>query len=260
MAAEGALKFPMIATNDNKTKALLDNYYGTGQSCLDGIMRATSLFIAGKTLVCVGYGWCGKGIALRAKGLGAQVVVCETHPFAALQAVYDGFRVLPMAEAAKVGDMFCTATSNKHAITVEHILSMKDGAVLSNAGQFAYEIDVEGMRKVQASTREARANMEEITLNNGRVVFLLGGGNLLNLSCAEGHPSEVMATSFLGQMKAVEYIVEQAASLGPKCVNLPTHLDDEIAALQLAALGVAYDTMTPAQEKYMKSWQEGHDT
>lgn len=259
MARDGALKFPMIATNDNKTKSLVDNYYGTGQSCLDGIMRATTFFVAGKVVVCVGYGWCGKGIAMRAKGLGAQVVVTETHPFAALQAAYDGFRVMPMEEAAKIGDMFITATGNKHVISVDHIKTMKEGAVLSNAGQFVYEIDVDGLAKVQTASTTVRENMEQVTMPSGRSVFLLGGGNLLNLSCAEGHPSEVMATSFLGQMKAVEHIFGEQGKLPVDCINLPEVLDDEIAALQLNAMGVKYDTMTPEQEAYMQSWKEGHD-
>eukprot|EP00039_Didymoeca_costata_P020600 m.341856 g.341856 ORF g.341856 m.341856 type:complete len:435 (+) comp20607_c0_seq1:63-1367(+) len=258
MAKDSALNFPMIATNDNKTKSLLDNYYGTGQSCLDAIMRASSLFIAGKVFVVAGYGWCGKGVAMRAKGLGAQVVVVEVHPFQALQAVYDGFRVMPMAEAAEIGDMFLTATSNKHVIRVEHVLKMKDGAVLCNAGQFYYEIDVDDIRKLQTESKEVRTNMEQITLNNGKCVFLLGGGNLVNLSCAEGHPSEVMATSFLGQMKAVEHIAAEHKTLPKDVINLPEHLDDEIAALQLDAMGIQYDRMTKGQEEYMQSWQEGH--
>lgn len=260
MAKDGALQFPMIATNDNKTKSLLDNFYGTGQSALDGIMRATSLFIAGKTVVQVGYGWCGKGMALRAKGLGAKVVICESHPFAALQAVYDGFAVMPIAAAAKVGEIFMTATGNKKVISLDHIKTMKDGAVLCNAGQFNYEIDIEALDTLKTASVEVRPNMEQVTLPGGKVVFVLGKGNLVNLSCAEGHPSEVMATSFLGQLMAALHIVENEGKLPKDCINLPENLDDKIAALQLDAMGVEYDTLTAEQEQYMASWQEGVHT
>lgn len=259
MTTAGSLKCPLITTNDNKTKHLLDNYYGTGQSCWDGIMRATSLFVAGKIAVCVGYGECGKGIALRAKGLGASVIVTEVDAFAALRATYDGFAVMPIIEAAEKGDFFITATSNKHAIDLDAIKAMKDGAVLSNAGQFDYEIDVKGLRKLATSTVTVRENMEEITLPSGKCVFLLGGGNLLNLSCAEGHPSEVMTTSFLGQALACEYLVENKGKLAPGVTALPPALDNQIAAMQLDALGVSYDVMTVAQEAYMTSWEEGTD-
>lgn len=260
MEKSGALKYPWITTNENKTKHLLDNYYGTGQSVWDAIMRATTLFVAGKTAVCVGYGACGKGIALRAKGLGAKVVVTEVDPFAALCAVYDGFTVMPIAEAAKVGDFFITATGNKHAISLEDIKQMKDGAVLSNAGQFNYEIDVAGLQEIATAKSAARENMEQLTLPSGRSVFLLGGGNLVNLSCAEGHPSEVMATSFLGQAIACEHLVKHQKELAAGCVPLPPALDDHIAALQLEALGIKYDTLTAEQTEYMDSWKEGtHD-
>ena len=221
-------------------------------------MRATAMFVPSKVAVVCGYGACGKGIALRAKGLGARVLVTEVHPFHALQAVYDGFVVLPIAEAAAQGDVFCTATGSKHAIGKEHIALMKDGAMLCNAGQFDYEIDHEGLRSLQkGESRMTRPNMEEIPLANGRCVNLLGGGNLVNLSCAEGHPAEVMSTSFMGQALACEYMVQQKGKLPAGCMNLPEELDDRIAALQLRALNVKYDTPTAAQEAYAKAWAEG---
>ena len=283
MTASGALRFPLVATNENKTKHLLDNYYGTGQSVWDGIMRSTAMFCAAKTAVCIGYGACGKGIALRAKGLGAQVVVCEVHPFRALQALYDGHQVMPMAEAAARGDVFCSATGSKHVVSAEHIRKMKSGAMICNAGQFDYEIDLKGLRAMQArptpalrrrrmpppprpppaaraqvgESRFPRPHMEEVRLDSGKHVYLLGGGNLVNLSCAEGHPSEVMATSFLGQALACEYIVKSAAALPPGITNLPEEIDDRIAALQLGALGVSIDALTAEQEAYAKSWREG---
>lgn len=261
MADAGALKFPVIATNDNKTKYLLDNYYGTGQSVWDGIMRATAMFVPSKVAVVCGYGACGKGIALRAKGLGARVVVTEVHPFAALQAVYDGFVVLPMAEAAKQGDLFCAATGSKHVIAKEHMAVMKDGAMLCNAGQFDYEIDHPGLRALQSGeSRFTRPNMEEVPVGGGKTLNLLGGGNLVNLSCAEGHPAEVMSTSFMGQAMACEHLVQSKGQLAPGCVNLPEELDNRIAALQLEALGVAFDTPTAEQAAYAKAWEEGaHD-
>lgn len=258
MTADGALKYPLIATNDNKTKHLLDNYYGTGQSVVDSVMRATAMFLPSKVAVVVGYGACGKGIALRAKGLGARVVVTETHPFAALQAVYDGFQVVPMAEAAALGDLFISATGSKHVVSAAHMANMKDGAVVCNAGQFDYEIDLTGLRAMQVGeSRLVRPTMEEVTLKNGRRINLLGGGNLVNLSCAEGHPSEVMATSFMGQALACEYLVKHGRELAAGCMKLPEELDNRIAALQLNALGIAIDVPTAEQEEYAKAWMEG---
>lgn len=261
MTTAGALSFPLIATNDNKTKHLLDNYYGTGQSVWDGIMRATVMFVPSKVAVVVGYGACGKGIALRAKGLGARVVVTETHPFAALQAVYDGFVVMPIEDAAKEGDIFVTATGSKHVISGAHMATMKDGAYLCNAGQFDYELDHTGLRAMQVGeSRYTRPNVEEITVRGGKVLNLLGGGNLVNLSCAEGHPAEVMSTSFMGQAMAAEYLVRHGKGLPKGCINLPEELDNQIAALQLAALGVRFDTPTAEQQEYAKAWEEGmHD-
>eukprot|EP00040_Diaphanoeca_grandis_P039576 m.259477 g.259477 ORF g.259477 m.259477 type:complete len:655 (-) comp38118_c0_seq1:43-2007(-) len=257
MAKQGAIKFPVITTNDNKTKHLLDNYYGTGQSVWDGIMRATSLFIAGKVAVCVGYGECGKGIALRAKGLGAIVIVTEVDAFAALRATYDGFQVMPIANATKLGDFFVTATANKYAIDVKTVKAMKDGVVLANAGQFDYEIDVKGLHKIARGRAIVRDNMEQITMPSGKSVFVLGGGNLVNLSCAEGHPSEVMATSFLGQALACEYLVKEQGKLPHGPVALPEEQDNRIAEMQLEAIGIKKDELTPEQTLYMQGYSEG---
>jgi len=264
MAEAGELKFPIITTNDNKTKHLLDNYYGTGQSVMDGIIRSTCMFVSAKTVVVAGYGPCGKGIALRAKGLGATVIVTEVDPFCALQAVYDGFTVMKMSEAAKVGDVFCTVTGNKSVITKDHILTMKNGAILSNAGQFQIEIEVEELKRMAKSEEQVRDTMVKYVIagdpdkhGDNKHVFLLGDGSLVNLSCAEGHPSEVMSTSFLGQALAVEYLL-QNKDLGPGCHRLPDELDLKIAALQLGALNVEIDTLTKAQVDYSKSWAEGY--
>ncbi len=256
MEKDGALKYPMIAVNDNMTKHLVDNYYGTGQSTIDGILRATNILIAGKTFVVGGYGSCGKGVAMRARGLGANVIVIEVDPFRALQAVYDGYRVMPMEEAAKIGDIFCTVTGNKHVIRLEHMLAMKDGAVLCNSGHFDVEIDVDSLKKESSSVRRIRPFMDEYLLS-GKRIFVLGEGRLVNLAAAEGHPSEVMSTSFCGQALACEYGVKNRGKLPPRVIQLPRELDSEIASLQLKAMGITIDSLTEEQIKYLESWEEG---
>jgi len=257
MVKDKALKYPMIAVNDNKTKHLLDNYYGTGQSTMDGIIRATNVLFAGKTVVAVGYGSCGKGFALRAKGHGAKVIVTEVDNFAALQAAYDGFKVMKMEDAAPLGDIFVTLTGDKHVISTEHIKSMKDGAMFCNSGHFDNEIDVKGLKAMAKSERRIRPFMDEYTLEDGKKVYLLGEGRLINLSAAEGHPSEVMSTSFCGQALAVEYAVKNKGKMPTEVIQLPEEIDDEIAGLQLEAMGIEIDELTPEQLKYLSSWEEG---
>lgn len=256
MEKENVLKYPMIAVNDNKTKHLFDNYYGTGQSTIDGILRASNTLIAGKTFVVGGYGECGKGVALRAQGMGANVIVTEIDNFKALQAKTDGYRVMPMKEAAKLGDIFVTVTGNKHIISAEHVKLMKDGAILANSGHFDNEIDVEGMEKIATKKRRIRPYFDEYIVNGNRI-FLAGEGRLVNLACAEGHPSTVMSLSFCGQALAVEYGVKNKGKLGNKVIVLPEEIDDEISGLQLDALGVTKDDMTEAQKKYSNDWREG---
>ena len=257
MAREGVLQFPVIAVNDNRTKHLFDNYYGTGQSTWDGILRATNLLIAGKTVVVAGYGSCGKGVALRGKGFGAQVIVTEADPLRALQALMDGFRVLPMLDAAPLGDIFITVTGNTHIIRAEHIERMKDGALLANAGHFDNEIDVAALEKAARRKRRMRPHLDEYLLPSGKTVYLAGEGRLVNLAAAEGHPSEVMSMSFAGQALAVEYLVKQKGKLQPEVLDLPPEVDALIAKLQLEEMGIAIDALTPEQEKYMRSWREG---
>ena len=256
MENDKALKYPMIAVNDNKTKHLLDNYYGTGQSSIDGITRATNLLWAGKTLVVSGYGSCGRGVALKAEGLGANVVVCEVDNFRALQAAYDGYRVMPIEEAAKIGDVFCTVTGNKHVLSFEHMKLMKNGAILANSGHFDNEIELKTLNEKASSKRQVRPFMEEYVLD-GKKLFVLGEGRLVNLAAAEGHPSEVMSTSFCGQALACEFGVQNRGKLEPRVLQLPPELDDEIAGLQLKALEVNIDTLTREQEDYLNSWEEG---
>jgi len=257
MQKEGVLKTPMIAVNDNKTKHLMDNYYGTGQSTFDGILRSTNLLIAGKTVVVVGYGSCGKGVAMRARGLGAQVVVTEVDAFAALQAAMDGHRVLPMAAAAPLGDLFITVTGNLHVIRMEHIEKMKDGVVLANSGHFDNEIDVAQLEKSASRKRRVRHYLDEYMLKSGKIVYLAGEGRLVNLASAEGHPSEVMSLSFCGQAMACEYLVQHRGSLPAEVITLPPEIDDGIAALQLEAMELAIDELTEEQKRYLASWQEG---
>lgn len=257
MERDNVLKYPMIAVNDNKTKHLLDNYYGTGQSTMDGIIRASNILFAGKIVVVAGYGDCGKGFALRAKGMGAEIVVTEVDHFCALKARYDGFRVMKMGDACKIGDIFCTLTGDKHVIRIEHIKEMKEGAILANSGHFDIEIDVKGLEKMAKSKRRVRPFLDEYTLDNGKRVFLCGEGRLVNLAAAEGHPSEVMSTSFCGQALSCEYAAKNKEKLPVKVIQLPEEIDDDIAKLQLGAMGVEIDVLTPEQIKYLSSWQEG---
>lgn len=255
MEDEGVLAVPMVAVNDNKTKHLLDNYYGTGQSTIDGLLRATNVLIAGKNFVVCGYGDCGKGLALRAKGMGANVIVTEVDAFRAMKAKLDGYRVMPMAEAADIGDIFITVTGDKHVIGVGHIRRMKAGAILANSGHFDNEVDVAGMDALWKK-RRIRPSLEEYDVD-GKPVYLCAEGRLVNLAAAEGHPSEVMATSFAGQALACEYLVKNRGKLPARVIRLPDELDDEIASLQLDAMGVKKDTLTQEQQKYLHSWQEG---
>lgn len=256
MQKEGALKYPMLAVNDNKTKHLVDNYYGTGQSTMDGILRATNVLIAGKTFVVCGYGSCGKGVSLKARGLGANVVVCEIDKFRALQAAYDGFRVMKMEEVAPLGEIFCTVTGNKKVIRLEHMRKMKNGAILVNSGHFDIEVDLQSLREAADLERRVRAFMDEYTLN-GKKLFVLGEGRLINLAAAEGHPSEVMSTSFCGQALACEYGVKHRSTLPKGVLQLPVEIDDTIAGLQLKAMGLEIDSPTKEQIEYMSSWEEG---
>ena len=255
MQKDGALKYPMIAVNNNKTKHLLDNYYGTGQSTLDGILRATNILFSGKNVVVCGYGSCGKGVALRAQGMGSNVIVTEVDAFSALQAALDGYRVLPMTEAAKVGDVFITVTGNKNVIDLSHMKLMKSGSVLANAGHFDAEINLAALSKV-AKVRRVRPFLDEYLLN-GKKLFVCGEGRLVNLAAAEGHPSEVMATSFCGQALACEYVVKNKGKMKAEVIELPKHIDDDIARLQLNAMGIEFDELTSEQKKYMDSWEEG---
>lgn len=256
MEKDRALKYPMIAVNDNKTKHLLDNYYGTGQSTLDGIIRATNLLIAGKNVVVIGYGSCGKGVAMRARGHGANVIVTEVDNFVALKAQYDGFRVMKMEQASKIGDIFVTLTGNKHVISLDHMKSMKEGAVMANSGHFDLEIDVKGLRKEATKVRTIRPFLEEFILD-GKKIFLIGEGRLVNLAAAEGHPSEVMSTSFCGQSLAVEYAVKNKGKMPVEVIMLPEEVDDHIARLQLDAMGIEIDELTEEQKEYLSSWEEG---
>jgi adenosylhomocysteinase len=256
MHKAGALNFPVIAVNDNKTKHLMDNYYGTGQSTFDGILRATNTLICGKTVVIAGYGSCGKGCALRAKGLGAEVVVTEVDSFAALQARMDGFRVMTMIEAAKIGDLFITVTGNVRVIGKEAFEQMKDGAIACNSGHFDHEIDVEFLRNNADEIQEIRPMMKSYKLSN-KEIFVLSDGRLVNLSAAEGHPSEVMSLSFCGQALACEFLVKNRNKLENQVHTLPPEIDDLIAALQLKAMNIEIDTLTEEQKLYLESWQEG---
>jgi len=257
MEKDGALKYPVVAVNDNLTKHLMDNYYGTGQSTLDGIMRATNFMFAGKTAVVVGYGSCGKGVAMRLKGLGANVIVTEINPFRALQAKMDGFRVMKMDEACRLGDVFVTVTGNLHVITPEHAKHMKDGAVLANSGHFDCEIDVKGIEGISKEKKRVRPFMDEYLMKNGKKVYVLGEGRLINLSAAEGHPSDVMSLSFCGQALACEYLVENKDKLEAKVYVLPEEIDEYISTLQLKAMDVEIDKLTAEQKRYLASWEEG---
>ncbi|TML90248.1 MAG: adenosylhomocysteinase [Actinobacteria bacterium] len=257
LEAEGKLGFPIIAVNEAKTKHLFDNRYGTGQSTIDGIIRATNVLLAGKRFVVSGYGWVGRGVAMRAKGLGAHVIVTEVDPMVALEALMDGFELMPMAQAAEVGDIFCTATGDKHVIAREHLEKMKDGAILANTGHFNVEIDIPALRALAVETREARQFVEEFTLADGRRLYLLAEGRLVNISAAEGHPAIVMDMSFANQALAAEYAVQNAASLERKVYPVPAEIDNEIARLKLATMGAQIDQLSEEQAKYLASWDEG---
>ena len=256
MEQDGALKYPIIAVNDCQTKHLMDNYYGTGQSTLDGIIRASNVLISGKTLVVSGYGNCGKGVAMRGKGFGANVIVTEVDAFRALQAKMDGFRVMPMAEAVVEGDIFVTVTGDVHVISMAHIRAMKDGAILANAGHFDHEVDVQGLREAASGERRIRPLFDEYVAD-GKRVFLCGEGRLVNLACAEGHPSTVMSLSFCDQALGVEYGIVHRDELEPKVYQLPAEIDRTVAKLQLEAMGVQIDQLTEEQERYLSSWEEG---
>jgi adenosylhomocysteinase len=260
MAAEKALSYPIVAINDTPTKHLFDNRFGTGQSALDGIIRATNVLIAGRNVVVSGYGDCGRGVSSRARGLGANVIVTEVDEIRALEAVMDGFRVMPMSEAAKIGDIFCTVTGDRDIIRTEHLEVMKDGAIVSNAGHFDIEIDVAGLRKMATTERTVRRNVEEFTLQDGRRVRLLAEGRLVNLGAAEGHPAAVMDMSFAGQALTLNWLTEQHKAnkrLEPAVHNVPEEIDRQIARLKLQTMGVDIDALTAAQKAYLESWTEG---
>jgi adenosylhomocysteinase len=257
MHKAGQLKYPMIAVNDAQTKHLFDNRYGTGQSTIDGITRATNILWAGKKVVVCGYGWCGHGVALRAKGLGAHVIVVEVEPVRALEAVMDGFQVMPLLEAAKVGDIFITVTGDKSVIDEAHFKVMKDGAILANSGHFNAEIDIPALEAVSKKKRTIRNYVEEYSLRDGRRLYLLGEGRLINLAAAEGHPASVMDMSFANQALCAEYMVKNRGKLEIKVHPVPEEIDKEVARLKLKAMGVAIDTLTEEQRKYLSSWEEG---
>ncbi len=256
MAEKGVLKFPVVAVNDSKTKHFFDNRYGTGQSTMDGIIRATNILLAGKTVVIAGYGWCGRGAAMRARGLGAHVVVTEVDHVKAIEAVMDGFMVMPMRDAASVGDIFVTLTGDIQVIRMEHFRNMKDGAVICNSGHFDVEIDMEALRKTATSKREVRNFVMEYTLGK-KHINVIAEGRLVNLAAAEGHPASVMDMSFANQALAAEFIVKNVKNLEKKVYTLPEETDNTIAQLKLKAMGVTIDTLTPAQKKYLSSWEFG---
>jgi len=257
MAKEGMLKFPIIAVNDADTKHLFDNRYGTGQSTIDGIIRATNFLLAGSKFVVAGYGWCGRGLASRARGAGAEVIVTEIDPTKALEAVMDGFRVMSMEEAAKIGDVFCTVTGNKNVLARQHFELMKDGAIISNSGHFNVEIDIPALEKLSSSKRTTRNFVDEYTMKDGRRINLLGEGRLINLAAAEGHPASVMDMSFADQALSCEYVVKNHASLENKVYTVPVDLDKRVAKLKLESLGIKIDRLTSEQEEYLASWSEG---
>ncbi|MGQ9500211.1 MAG: adenosylhomocysteinase [Dissulfurimicrobium sp.] len=257
MAKEGVLKYPIIAVNDANTKHLFDNRYGTGQSTLDGIIRATNRLIAGSVFVVAGYGWCGKGVAMRVKGMGARVIVTEIDPLKALEAVMDGYDVMPMAEAASIGDFFCTVTGNIHVIRKEHFLKMKDGAIVANSGHFNVELDLDALSSITESSRIIRPFVEEYTLTNKRRIYVLGEGRLINLASAEGHPSSVMDMSFANQALCAEYMVKNARNLERKVYGVPEEIDRNIARLKLISMGIDIDMLTEEQTKYLGSWSMG---
>jgi adenosylhomocysteinase len=257
MAKEGVLRYPIVAVNDADTKHLFDNRYGTGQSTIDGIIRATNFLLAGSKFVVAGYGWCGRGLASRARGAGAEVIITEIDPTKALEAVMDGFRVMSMDEAAKMGDVFCTVTGNKNVLAKQHFELMKDGAIISNSGHFNVEIDIPALEKMSSSKRTTRTFVEEYSLKDGRRINLLGEGRLINLAAAEGHPASVMDMSFANQALCLEYMVKNHETLEKKVHTVPQELDKRVAKLKLESMGIKIDRLTPEQEEYLASWSEG---
>ena len=257
MVKAGVLNFPAMAVNDAQTKHFFDNRYGTGQSTLDGIIRATNILLAGKNMVVVGYGWCGKGVAMRARGLGSNVIITEIDPIKAIEAVMDGFRVMPMSEAAKIGDFFVTVTGNRHVIDKEHFEVMKDGAIVCNSGHFDLELNLDSLREMSSEITKRRPFVEEYSKNDGKSVIVLGEGRLINLAAAEGHPASVMDMSFANQALSAEYLVKNQDTLGAGVHVLPAEVDQEIAGLKLRSLGISIDTLTPEMLEYMSSWETG---
>jgi adenosylhomocysteinase len=257
MEQKGVLAYPIIAVNDSNTKHMFDNRYGTGQSTLDGILRATNLLLAGATVVICGYGWCGRGVAMRAKGMGARVIVTEVKPLKALEAMMDGYRVMPLAQAAPEGDLFVTLTGNLKVIRAEHFQLMKDGAIVANSGHFNVELDLEALAELASRRRELREFVEEFVLSDGQRIYVLAEGRLINLAAAEGHPACVMDMSFANQALTAEYLVAEAKRLDKRVYGVPRHIDDRIAELKLRAMSVEIDTLTPEQETYLASWEMG---
>jgi adenosylhomocysteinase len=257
MAKEGVLGYPIIAVNDALTKHLFDNRYGTGQSTLDGIIRATNVLLAGLTLVVAGYGWCGRGVAMRARGMGANVIVTEIDPTKAIEAIMDGYRVMTMNEAAAIGDVFVTVTGNKNVIARDHFARLKSGAILCNSGHFNVEIDLDALGSMASSRREARAFVEEFSLRDGRKVYVLGEGRLINLAAAEGHPASVMDMSFANQALSADYMVKNHSKLEKKVYSVPEELDKQVAKMKLESMSVSIDRLTPEQEEYLAGWNEG---
>ncbi len=257
MAEKKVLAYPIIAVNDANTKHLFDNRYGTGQSTIDGIIRATNRLLAGSAFVICGYGWCGRGVAMRAKGMGADVIIVEVHALKALEAVMDGFRVMPMAEAARVGDFFCTLTGDINVIRKDHFLVMKSGAIVANSGHFNVELDLKALGQISKKRRLIREYVEEYTLTSGKKINVLGEGRLINLAAAEGHPSSVMDMSFANQALCAEYMVRRAKTLKKTVYGVPAEIDQEIARLKLASMGIKIDSLTPEQKKYLSSWEMG---
>ena len=257
MAEKGVLQYPIIAVNDANTKHFFDNRYGTGQSTIDGIIRATNRLLAGSVFVVCGYGWCGRGVAMRAQGMGANVVITEVDPLKALEAVMDGFRVMPMSEAAPLGDIFCTLTGNIQVIQEEHFLQMKDGAIVSNSGHFNVEVDLTALERLSQGKRPIRDFVEEFSLKNGKKIYLLGEGRLINLAAAEGHPPSVMDMSFANQALSAEFLVQSQGTLQKKVYGVPQAIDQEIARLKLESMGIRIDRITDSQKKYLSSWEVG---
>lgn len=255
LEAQGELKFPAVGVNTSMTKHLYDNRYGTGQSSFDGVMRAANILIAGKTVVVSGYGWCGKGVALRAKALGANVIVCEVDPLKALEAAMEGYRVMPIAKAALEGDIFLTVTGDKHAVDVQHLLTMKDGAFVGNVGHFDWEVNIAGLREHTTEIKKIRPSLEEYVLDNGKSIYVFAEGRLVNLVAAEGHPASVMDMSFANQALGIEFLVKNKGKLENKLYTLPHEVDVKIAELKLKSMGIEIDTLTPEQEEYLNSWK-----